>query len=69
MSLNSEELLSFLTSDIIKGNFFEDENFYKFMKEFNNFKIDEELIKSIEKEYDIKINNPKISQKLQFQII
>ena len=69
MSLNSEKLLSFLNNDIIKESFFENENFDNFMKEFNNFKIDEELIKSIEKEFDIKIKNPKISQKLRFQII
>ena len=69
MSLKSGELLTFLNSDINKGTFFENENFDIFINEFNNFKIDEELIKRIEKEFDMKINNPKLSKNLRFQII
>ena len=69
MSLKSEQLLPFLNNDIIKESFFDNENLDKFMKEFNNFKVDEELIKRIEKEFDIKSKNPKISKKLRFQII
>jgi len=69
MSLKSGELLTFLNSDINKETFFENENFDKFINVFNNFKIDEELIKRIEKEFDMKINNPKLSKNLRFQII
>ena len=69
LSLGSEKLLYFLNNDIIKGNYFKNENFDEFMNIFNNFKIDEELIKRIEKEFDIKSKNLNKCKNLRFQII
>ena len=69
LSLGSEKLLYFLNNDIIKGNYFGNENLDEFMHIFNNFKIDEELIKSIEKEFDIKSKNKDKCKNLRFQII
>ena len=69
LSLGSDKLLYFLNNDIIKGNYFKNENFDEFMNIFNTFKIDEELIKSIEKEYDIKSRNLNKCKNLRFQII
>ena len=69
LTLGSEKLLYFLNNDIIKGNYFENENFDQFMHIFNSFKIDEELIKNLEKEFDIKSKNPDKCKNLRFQII
>ena len=69
LSLSSDKLLYFLNNEIIKGNYFENENFDEFMHKYNNFKIDEELIKSIEKEFDIKSKNQDKFKNLRFQII
>ena len=57
MIYNDEALLNFLNKDIIKEKLFENENFNKFI---HNFKIDDELIENIEKEFDIKNGNPNI---------
>ena len=59
MIYNDEELLNFLNKDIIKEKFFENENFNKFI---HNFKIDDELIENIEKEFDFKNRNLNIKK-------
>ena len=69
MIFSSEDLLHFLISDIIKENYFENENFDKFLHISYNCKIDDELIERIEKEFDIKSKNPNLSNSLNFQII
>ena len=67
--LISEEILHFLTSDILKEDFFENENFDKFIYIMLNFKIDDQLIQNIEKEIDIKRKMPDLGKNLNFQII
>ena len=67
--LSSEKLLYFLNNDIIKGKYFENENFDEFIHAFNNFKIDEKLINCLEKEFDIKSKNLDKCKNLRFQII
>ena len=69
LGLGSEKLLYFLNNDIIKGKYFENENFDEFIHIFNNFKIDEKLIKCLEKEFDIKSKNLDKCKNLRFQII
>ena len=67
--LISEEILHFLTTGILKENFFENENFDKFIYIMLNFKIDDQLIQNIEKEIDIKRKMPDLGKNLSFQII
>jgi hypothetical protein len=64
-----EELIYFLISTIIKENYFQNENYDKFMYNMFNFKIEDELIKRIEKEIDIKNRMPNLGTNLKFQII
>ena len=64
-----EELIYFLISTIIKENYFQNENYDKFMYNMFNFKIEDELIKKIEKEIDIKNRMPNLGKNLKFQII
>ena len=65
----SEELLHFLIGDIIKEDFFDNENFDKFMYILFNFKIEDELLKNLEKEFETKKKMPKLGKDLNFQII
>ena len=67
--LSSEKLLYFLNNDIIKGKYFENENFDEFIHAFNNFKIDEKLINCLEKEFDIKSKNLDKCKNIRYQII
>ena len=69
LSLGAEKLLYFLNNDIIKEDYFGNDNFDGFMDIFSNFKIDDELIKSLEKEFDIKSKNLDKCKNLRFQII
>ena len=69
MNFPSEDLLHFLIGDIIKENFFDNENFDKFMYILYNFKIEDELLKNIEKEFEIKTKMPQLGKNLNFEII
>ena len=61
LSLTFENLLHFLITDIIKSNFFSNENFDKLMFITINFKIKGELISNIENEYEMKRKIPQNS--------
>jgi len=54
MSLNFEEILRFLISEIPKSEFFQNSSYENLMKTFINFKIESSLISNIESEYQIK---------------
>ncbi len=54
LSLTFENLLHFLITDIIKSEFFSNQNFDKLMFITINFKIKGELISNIENEYEMK---------------
>ena len=69
MNFPSEELLHFLIGDIIKEDYFDNNNFDKFMYILFNFKIEDELLKSLEKEFEIKKKMPKLGKDLNFQVI
>ena len=64
-----EELLHFLIGDLIKENYFENSHLDKFMYPLFHFKIDDELIKKILKEFDMKKKMPNLGKNLNFQII
>ena len=69
MLFNSEEIMRFLINDIIKENYFENNNYDKFMYISYNFKIDDKLIENLEKELDIQKKLPNIEKNLGSQII
>ena len=69
MLFSSEEILRFLINDIIKENYFENNNYDKFMYIAYNFKIDDKLIENIEKELDIKTKLPNLEKNIGYQII
>ena len=54
LKLRFEELLQFLMNDIVKSDYFSNNNFEKLMFITVNFKIEEELFKSIENEITIR---------------
>ena len=64
-----EELLHFLIGDLIKENYFQNENFYKYMHSLFNFTIDDELIENLENEFKQKKKMPNLGKNLNFQII
>ena len=55
-----EEIIQFLITDILKTDFFKNENLENIEKCFENKKIKKKLIKDIEKEYILeqKLTNP-----------
>ena len=67
--LSPEELIYLLISTIIKEDYFQNENYDKFMHNMHNFKIEDKLIKNIEKEIEIKQTMPDLGKNLKFQII
>ena len=69
MLFSSEEILRFLINDIIKENYFENNNYDRFMYITHNFKIDDKLIENIEKELEIKTKLPNFEKNLGYQII
>ena len=69
MLFSSEEILRFLINDIIKENYFENNNYDRFMYITYNFKIDDKLIENIEKELDIKTKLPNLEKNIGYQII
>jgi hypothetical protein len=58
LSLSYEDLLHFLITDIIKSDFFDNENLNSLFYITINFKIESGLIESIEKEYELKKKAP-----------
>ena len=64
-----EELLHFLIGDLIKENFFQNTNFYKYMYSLFNFRIEDELIDNLEKEFEQKKKMKGKGKNLNFQII
>jgi hypothetical protein len=54
LTLSYEDLLHFLITDIIKSEFFDNEKLNSLLNITINFKIEGELIKSIENEYELK---------------
>ena len=63
LNLTFENLLHFLITEIIKSDFFYNENFDKLMFITINFKIKGELISNIENEYEMKRKIPQIGTK------
>ena len=64
-----EELLHFLIGDLIKESYFQNDNFYKYMHSLYNFRIEDELIENLEKEFEQKKQMPNNGKNLNFQII
>ena len=58
LSLNFEKLLRYLITDILISEFFNNDNFDKAFKIIMDFKLSNELIDSLEKEYEIKLKLP-----------
>ena len=54
LSYDSEELLHFLISDVLKDDFFQNENYDNLRNIFDELKIGKSLIQNIEKEYELK---------------
>ncbi len=54
LSFDSEELLHFLISDVLKDDFFQNENYDNLRNLFDELKIGKPLIQNIEKEYELK---------------
>ena len=54
LSYDSEELLHFLISDVLKDDFFQNENYDKLRNIYDELKIGKSLIQNIEKEYELK---------------
>ena len=69
MQFNSEEILRFLINDIIKEDYFDNNNYDRFMYISYNFKIDDKLIENIEKELDIKTKLKKKKKNLGYQML
>ena len=66
MQFNSEEILRFLITDIIKENYFDNNNLERFMYISYNFKIDDKLIDNIDREFEIRTKLPNIEKILDF---
>ena len=66
MQFNSEEILRFLITDIIKENYFDNNNLDRFMYISYNFKIDDKLIDNIDREFEIRTKLPNIEKILDF---
>ena len=64
-----EELLHFLIGDLIKENYFQNDNFTKYMNSLFNFTIEDELIDNLEKEFVMKRKMKDSGKNLNFQII
>jgi hypothetical protein len=62
LTLTFETLLRFLINDIIKSDFFENENFDTLTYITLNFKIGAGLITNLENEYEIKKKIPPIGE-------
>jgi hypothetical protein len=69
MIFPTEELLHFLIGDLIKETYFHNDNFYKYMHSLYNFRIEDELIENLEKEFEQKKQMPDGGKNLNFQII
>ena len=69
MIFPTEELLHFLIGDLIKESYFHNDNFYKYMHSLYNFRIEDELIENLEKEFEQKKQMPDGGKNLNFQII
>ena len=69
MTLTFEDLLHFLINDIVKSDFFQNENFDNVMDITLNFKIEDSLIENLDKEFDIKKSSPNVGKRDSFQII
>ena len=54
MSCELEELLHFLINDILKFDFFQNENYDNLRNIYEQLKIENALIDNIEAEYDLK---------------
>ena len=69
MTLTFEDLLHFLINDIVKSDFFQNENFENVMNITLNFKIEDSLIENLDKEFEIKKSSPNVGKRESFQII
>ena len=69
MIFPAEELLHFLIGDLIKESYFQNDNFYKYMHSLYNFRIEDELMENLEKEFEQKKQMPNNGKNLNFQII
>ena len=65
---NTEELIHFLITSILQEKYFQNDNYERFMYNVFNFKIEDELIKNIEEEIEIKQKMPDLGKNLKFQI-
>ena len=54
LSCDLEELLHFLINDILKYDFFQNENYDNLRKLYEKLKIENALIENIENEYNLK---------------
>ena len=61
LNLTFENLLHFLITDLVKSEFFSNQNFDKLMFISINFKIQGKLISNIENEYEMKRKIPQNS--------
>jgi hypothetical protein len=59
LSCDLEELLRFLINDVLKYDFFQNENYDNLRNIYEKLKIENALIENIEREYDLKDNNMK----------
>jgi hypothetical protein len=59
LSCDLEELLRFLINDVLKYDFFQNENYDNLKNIYEKLKIENALIENIEREYDLKDNNIK----------
>ena len=61
MNLGLESLLHFLINDILKYDFFQNQNFDKLKNMFDSIKIESALIENLENEFEIneKLNKEK----------
>ena len=69
MLFTPEELQHILIRDLIKENYFQNDNFCKYMNSLFNFTIEDELIDNLEKEFVIKRKMKNSGKNLNFQII
>ena len=60
LSCDLEELLHFLINDVLKYDFFQNENYDNLRNIYEKLKIENALIENIESEYDLEKNNEKI---------
>ena len=59
LSCDLEELLHFLINDVLKYDFFQNDNYDNLRNIYEKLKIENALIENIEREYDLKDNNIK----------